>query len=121
MASRSAWRRRRRSVVWSVRTSCSPSSTPPGVWDDRRADAMPRRARVLAMIMAGGKGERLQPLTRERSKSAGPFGGRVPVGAFVLSDFLDSPPPPVFVPVQDKTQSLLETPRVRGRRTGQLP
>src|SRR5437773_6234732 len=37
---------------------------------------MPRRARLLAMIMAGGRGERLQPLTRERSKSAVPFGGR---------------------------------------------
>jgi glucose-1-phosphate adenylyltransferase len=30
---------------------------------------------VLAMIMAGGKGERLMPLTRQQAKPALPFGG----------------------------------------------
>ncbi len=32
--------------------------------------------KILAMIMAGGRGERLFPLTFERSKPAVPFGGR---------------------------------------------
>ena len=38
--------------------------------------------------MAGGKGDRLQPLTRERSKSAVPFGGRHRLIDFVLSNFM---------------------------------
>ena len=49
-----------------------------------------RRARVLGMIMAGGKGERLQPLTRERSKPAVPFGARYRIIDFVLSNFVNS-------------------------------
>lgn len=36
---------------------------------------MPRE-RVLAMILAGGMGKRLYPLTRDRTKPAVPFGGR---------------------------------------------
>ena len=42
------------------------------------------------MIMAGGKGERLQPLTRDRSKPAVPFGGRHRIVDFVLSNFVNS-------------------------------
>src|SRR5204862_259185 len=51
---------------------------------------MKRRARVLAMIMAGGKGERLHPLTRDRSKPAVPFAGRYRIVDFVLSNFVNS-------------------------------
>src|SRR5437764_1183256 len=51
---------------------------------------MARRPRVLAMIMAGGKGERLSPLTRDRSKPAVPFGGRHRIVDFVLSNFINS-------------------------------
>jgi len=40
--------------------------------------------------MAGGKGERLDPLPRERSKPAVPFGGRHRVIDFVLSNFVNS-------------------------------
>ena len=32
--------------------------------------------RVLAFVLAGGKGTRLYPLTKERAKPAVPFGGR---------------------------------------------
>ena len=35
-----------------------------------------REPKVLAIILAGGRGERLSPLTQERSKPAVPFGGR---------------------------------------------
>jgi glucose-1-phosphate adenylyltransferase len=34
------------------------------------------RSKVLAFVMAGGKGERLAPLTNERGKPAVPFAGR---------------------------------------------
>src|SRR3989475_2820205 len=83
--------------------------------------AMPRRARVLALIMAGGKGERLQPLTRERSKAAVPFGGRFRLVDFVLSNFMNSELPSIYVLVQYKSQSLIEHLRVAWRTSGQLP
>jgi glucose-1-phosphate adenylyltransferase len=82
---------------------------------------MRRRARVLAMIMAGGKGERLQPLTRERSKSAVPFGGRHRLIDFVLSNFTNSELPSLYVLVQYKSQSLIEHVRLAWRTSGLLP
>src|SRR5438128_2261566 len=82
---------------------------------------MPRRARLLAMIMAGGKGERLQPLTRERSKSAVPFGGRHRLVDFVLSNFMNSDLPSLYVLVQYKSQSLIEHLRLAWRTSGMLP
>jgi glucose-1-phosphate adenylyltransferase len=82
---------------------------------------MLRRARVLAMIMAGGKGERLQPLTRERSKPAVPFGGRYRLIDFVLSNFMNSELPSIYVLVQYKSQSLIEHLRVAWRTSGLLP
>jgi glucose-1-phosphate adenylyltransferase len=47
-------------------------------------------ARTLAMIMAGGKGTRLAPLTSHRAKPAVPFGGRYRIVDFVLSNFVNS-------------------------------
>jgi glucose-1-phosphate adenylyltransferase len=82
---------------------------------------MPRRARLLAMIMAGGRGERLQPLTRERSKSAVPFAGRYRLIDFVLSNFMNSDMPSLYVLVQYKAQSLIEHLRLAWRTSGMLP
>src|SRR2546425_4620085 len=82
---------------------------------------MPRRARVLAMIMAGGRGDRLQPLNRERSKSAVPFGGRHRLIDFVLSNFMNSDMPSLYVLVQYKAQSLIEHLRLAWRTSGLLP
>ena len=82
---------------------------------------MPRRARLLAMIMAGGRGDRLQPLTRERSKSAVPFGGRHRLIDFVLSNFMNSDMPSIYVLVQYKAQSLIEHLRLAWRTSGMLP
>ena len=42
------------------------------------------------MILAGGEGRRLDPLTRERAKPAVPFGGRYRIIDFVLSNFANS-------------------------------
>lgn len=73
------------------------------------------------MIMAGGKGERLQPLTRERSKPAVPFGGRHRLIDFVLSNFMNSELPSIYVLVQYKSQSLIEHLRVAWRISGLMP
>jgi glucose-1-phosphate adenylyltransferase len=45
---------------------------------------------VLAMILAGGRGERLMPLTADRAKPAVPFGGVYRIIDFVLSNFVNS-------------------------------
>jgi glucose-1-phosphate adenylyltransferase len=45
---------------------------------------------VVAMILAGGEGKRLYPLTRDRAKPAVPFGGRYRIIDFVLSNFVNS-------------------------------
>src|SRR5262245_65868472 len=82
---------------------------------------MSRRTRVLAMIMAGGKGERLQPLTRDRSKAAVPFGGRHRIIDFVLSNFVNSDLLSLYVLVQYKSQSLIEHVSLAWRTSGILP
>lgn len=73
--------------------------------------------RVLAMIMAGGKGERLMPLTELRSKPAVPFAGTYRIVDFVLSNFLNSGVLAMYVLVQYRSQSLIEHLR-RAWRTG---
>lgn len=65
-------------------------------------------SRVLAMIMAGGEGKRLHPLTAERSKPAVPFGGRYRIVDFVLSNFINSGINAIYLLVQYKSQSLIE-------------
>jgi glucose-1-phosphate adenylyltransferase len=79
-----------------------------------------RRPRVLAMIMAGGKGERLHPLTRDRSKPAVPFGGRHRIVDFVLSNFVNSQLLALYILVQYKSQSLIEHVRLAWRTGGIL-
>ena len=64
--------------------------------------------RVLGMIMAGGKGERLFPLTKERSKPAVPFGGKYRIIDFVLSNFVNSNIFSSYILVQYLSQSLIE-------------
>ncbi len=64
--------------------------------------------RVLGMIMAGGKGERLYPLTKERSKPAVPFGGKYRIVDFVLSNFVNSGIFSSYMLVQYLSQSLIE-------------
>jgi glucose-1-phosphate adenylyltransferase len=63
---------------------------------------------VLGIVLAGGRGERLHPLTQERAKPAVPFGGRYRIIDFVLSNFVNSGILSLYVLTQFKAQSLLE-------------
>ena len=45
---------------------------------------------VVAVVLAGGKGARLEPLTRDRAKPAVPFGGSYRIVEFALSNCLNS-------------------------------
>ena len=76
--------------------------------------------RVLAIILAGGKGERLYPLTRERGKPAVPFGAKYRIVDFVISNFINSGIYALYVLVQYKAQSLIEHLR-NAWRLGGLP
>ena len=60
------------------------------------------------MVLAGGEGRRLLPLTRDRSKPAVPFGGRYRVIDFVLSNLVNSGIDRIYVLTQYKAQSLIE-------------
>lgn len=64
--------------------------------------------KVLAFILAGGKGERLFPLTSFRSKPSVPFGGRYRIVDFVLSNLINSQIYSIYMLVQYKSQSLIE-------------
>ncbi|MGC9971912.1 MAG: glucose-1-phosphate adenylyltransferase, partial [Bryobacteraceae bacterium] len=64
--------------------------------------------RVLAFVLAGGKGTRLYPLTKERAKPAVPFAGKYRIVDFVLSNLINSGIYSVYVLIQFKSQSLLQ-------------
>jgi glucose-1-phosphate adenylyltransferase len=64
--------------------------------------------RVLAFVLAGGKGTRLYPLTKERAKPAVPFGGKYRIVDFVLSNLINSGIYSIYVLTQFKSQSLLQ-------------
>jgi len=61
---------------------------------------------VLAFIMAGGKGERLYPLTRDRAKPAVPFGGVYRIIDFPLSNCINSGVRKIHILIQYKSMSL---------------
>jgi len=61
---------------------------------------------VLTVILAGGKGSRLEPLTRDRAKPAVPFGGVYRIIDFALSNCLNSGMKKIQLLTQYKAQSL---------------
>ena len=61
---------------------------------------------VLTLILAGGKGERLNPLTRDRAKPAVPFGGIYRIIDFTLSNCINSGLRRIYVLIQYKSFSL---------------
>lgn len=62
--------------------------------------------KVLAMILAGGKGERLYPLTRDRAKPAVPFGGAYRIIDFTISNCINSYVRKIYVLTQYRSLSL---------------
>lgn len=69
---------------------------------------MSRTTNVLAIVMAGGEGSRLHPLTAERCKPAVPFNGKHRIVDFVLSNLVNSEIYSIYLLVQYKSQSLIE-------------
>ena len=63
---------------------------------------------TLAVIMAGGRGERLKQLTEDRCKPAAPFGGKFRIIDFVLSNCLNSGIRQISVLTQYKAHSLIQ-------------
>ena len=61
---------------------------------------------TLTVILAGGRGSRLEPLTRDRAKPAVPFGGLYRIIDFVLSNCLNSDMRRLLLLTQYKAQSL---------------
>jgi glucose-1-phosphate adenylyltransferase len=61
---------------------------------------------VLTVILAGGKGTRLEPLTRDRAKPAVPFGGLYRIVDFCLSNCINSNLRHIYVVTQYKARSL---------------
>jgi len=62
--------------------------------------------KVLTMILAGGQGKRLYPLTKDRAKPAVPFGGRYRIIDFVLNNFVNSGFHQIKILTQYKSDSL---------------
>jgi len=79
------------------------------------------RSNILAFALAGGKGERLFPLTSERTKPSVPFGGKYRIIDFTLSNLVNSGIYSIYVLVQYKSQSLIEHIRTSWRKFGVLP
>ena len=63
---------------------------------------------TLAVVMAGGRGERLKQLTESRCKPAAPFGGKFRIIDFVLSNCVNSGIRQISVLTQYKAQSLIQ-------------
>lgn len=83
---------------------------------------LPRKGpapRVLAIILAGGEGKRLQPLTADRAKPAVPIAGRYRLIDIVLSNFVNSGLLKIKVLTQYKSDSL-NTHLARGWRLPQM-
>ena len=64
--------------------------------------------RTLALVMAGGQGTRLHPLTGCPRQPAVPFGGKYRIIDFVLSNLVNSGIYAIYVLVQWRSRSLIE-------------
>jgi glucose-1-phosphate adenylyltransferase len=67
-----------------------------------------RYGKVLAIVLAGGKGERLMPLTRYRAKPAVPFAAKYRIIDFALSNLINSGIFSIYCLTQFKSQALQE-------------
>ena len=67
---------------------------------------MPRYEVPLGIVLAGGEGKRLMPLTADRAKHAVPFGGSYRLIDFVLSNLVNAEMRKIAVLTQYKSHSL---------------
>src|SRR6187455_1257102 len=67
---------------------------------------MPAAPKVFGIILAGGEGKRLMPLTADRAKPAVPFGGQYRLIDFAISNLLNSGLRQIVVLTQYKSHSL---------------
>jgi glucose-1-phosphate adenylyltransferase len=67
-----------------------------------------RSPKTVGMVLAGGKGSRLHPLTWQRTKPAVPFGSKYRIIDFALNNMINSGIFGIFVLTQFKAQSLTE-------------
>lgn len=65
-----------------------------------------KNPKILSIVLAGGEGTRLMPLTRDRAKPAVPFGGVYRLIDFPLSNLVNSGYSQVIVLTQYKSHSL---------------
>jgi glucose-1-phosphate adenylyltransferase len=78
----------------------------PAGWHEVEEAAMPVMRNAIGVLLAGGQGERLWPLTRDRAKPAVPFGAVYRIIDITLSNCLNSDLRRVFVLTQYKALSL---------------
>jgi len=64
------------------------------------------KEKILTLVLAGGKGERLYPLTRDRAKPSVPFGAIYRIIDFTLSNAINSGLRKIYVLIQYKSYSL---------------
>src|SRR5215510_10147887 len=97
-------------IEFSLRGSCEGKTTTVALQSLKTASQPFSLNTVLkqttAMILAGGQGERLSPLTRDRAKPAVPFGGIYRIIDFTLSNCLNSGIRKIHVLTQYKSHSL---------------
>jgi glucose-1-phosphate adenylyltransferase len=67
---------------------------------------MARRSELISIVLAGGEGKRLMPLTQDRAKPAVPFGGSYRLVDFVLSNLVNANMTKIAVLTQYKSHSL---------------
>ena len=64
--------------------------------------------KTIAMVLAGGRGERLGPLTKKRAEPSVPFGGKYKIIDFVLSNLFNSGIKRVYILTQYRAYSLIK-------------
>ena len=82
------------------------SDTSKTAWGNRPGHLAHPFPHVLCVVLAGGEGQRLHPLTRDRAKPAVPFGGHYRLIDFVLSNLANARFRRIIVLTQYKSHSL---------------